>query len=1747
MAKTIELTNIGEPFILDLPVVDYTGIKDPDLYFVNVKIRENLKQITEDTTEEPFTLLINNKEYKDPVISLLIETSRYAGLNFLSVEVKDDSNKKYFSFNLEVSFTKFETEVDPESYIEACGLPFTVKSDAFITGNTVKYSDLSSYKDTYNVSYNSYETDNIVSTELYNTVKRNRLERQLKSSDLHEDLSSGLLVRTNPSLTGNIKLNVTEDGNAYFDTFKVSNVLSKRQYRKQKIDLTNSYSYDIRKIYKSLPKYDFYEPEISNFNLDEIDIDKYHFVDSTYSYGCSTNDDPLYTENYSLLAPLYLNHKLPDYFCVFRVETESTDITDIIKNSKLVTYYSFSEKTNIGKYLHKHLDAIQNIESPIFVQLTNNEEFKNINENSITGISVDTGVISTIKETTYKQDNILDQDRYFEHYNTYLSDVYSRNNLIAYNIINLCYMFDDPNVEPFSSNRYIGLYLSENEFIKITGTSFHDNNIFHKNGDKEVHTDLITDPYTSIFNKANVSDLLIFALSDNGVKRITKQEDYNTFLKNKILNTPGELLLSTKGVKLLDNFKYKEFINIDLAESLNAGNHLRFIFPQVTTTIVSEDNIQRSLKSEILKPITKLTRPVIFDIIGCNDTELYNIGYTQIPSITEDKGMSLYPYQLYMGKKPGDKEDPNDPGSGVLDWLFGNRIFYMPKNDQDLKKDENLNTKELKDKYIAYYQSLFKSNNGKKTFSINFSKRGDAYSNEATKFLTEHLIRSREYVRGIRGSFESNFVNGVLKPGKTGFVVTNDSKINELVLKSDNFEFVYHTTAKIIHSGFLVDSESNQIKTNIDYAFTDKIDYASPEYQTDRIIDAIKAAIKASQLDVTVIKSGPTSITLASNYSDCVFQQVYPQDSLEHLDDSLNINSIVINGRPDIKKELGQTTDIKGSIFNKYKWSYLLNNSIFSVLGKRTFSAFSFIKNDGSFIEYEKPDDLIISHSLLYRRFNYDSLKFDYKNIDPIYFKQINLNLIKYTNRDLLNLLHNVPDLDDQNDSLSEEYDRKFDFLSMQNYTIYDIASPLNSDKRVIKAKDATLLSNKINLYQSYAHSVSLMGINNILDFNFNINDPNWIVTKNKDLSLLTPTRHTNVFNIGSIEASTQKRNKINEKSVKDLIKPNVISNKTINVFTGDKLFNKKIQELNSSVFQTLKDKTTLANLINEAIKNKNCLYTTGRYNVKNRIFKFTLLDLNIELKDISLDGFLLSNYDFYKVQYVPIKINQGKSKIYFVFDSTLKTLTVLQTMGSDYVVDGKIDRYSAKLNQVFLKYSYAKDNDLNINDTLRAKYGQAGSFRTPFKPFIFEKAEKDGPTIISQYTHYYIGSGRNNGDLITSITRRTPEGQYSYLNIPIFAVINEFKHNVTSNINKGYLEKTDIHVDFRSDVEQNDFKDSLVSYSHVNDVQDEGFTTENIQKRFISDDKEYIFKNDSGVDIKNTFEIYVEPVSIYKGGDFSNNQVIQVPVTYQFNILSKNNELSSTLEDYFNINGYSKNLYLTSLSDISEYNKKIYNSYSANNNGYLNAFKTTKSLTDLYHYYRLYGDNDFYSSIKVNTLDIKSYFNSRAISLRGSKNGIITIDNWDDSNAYSFTADKDKAAIKINLNQLFLDEATNRILEKLKHAEFKTFSLKNSDIKDFIINKLVKYYKFDTSNIVTTLYKSNTDINNENKLRPSLSKSDRELNFSVVKNITSHITIENNITFYILEIPTTDKRQYFLELSFLPTIDQGKTKHRAN
>ena len=266
------------------------------------------------------------------------------------------------------------------------------------------------------------------------------------------------LLRVNPKLTGNIKVVVDTDSNMYLDTFKVSRGLSQRRYRKIKINPNEYYGSSVMSQFKGLPSDDIYKIEDSCYTLFSTVNNVGDSYYDTYNSGVRTNTDKLYKENYSLLAPLCIQKNMPDFFLVFKCKdlpeftTDKERLSYMIQNGKLIKSYDLREKSNIGKYIRTIYKKSK--EYPGYLYVSYDYDGYNV----YNAISLDHGVVGPHYESASLERNIKNQVAM----NDWYTLGFERNRLLAKDIVNFEYMFDDPEEEVFSLANYFGFYVKLN-------------------------------------------------------------------------------------------------------------------------------------------------------------------------------------------------------------------------------------------------------------------------------------------------------------------------------------------------------------------------------------------------------------------------------------------------------------------------------------------------------------------------------------------------------------------------------------------------------------------------------------------------------------------------------------------------------------------------------------------------------------------------------------------------------------------------------------------------------------------------------------------------------------------------------------------------------------------------------------------------------------------------------------------------------------------------------------------------------------------------------------------------------------------------------------------------------------------------------------------------------------------------------------------------------------------------------------
>lgn len=331
------------------------------------------------------------------------------------------------------------------------GTSIEISSDLYdilnvVPNGVVKYYDKN---DTYQVYV--IPIKQTVSNSVYDVYEPN-------ITNEYNGLASKFLIRTNPKLTGNIKLVVDSDNALYFDTFNVDDNTSNIKYKKKKIDPNGVLQSDIKRVFGDLPAASMYKVKdhVDNDITENIE-DQYNMF---YSAGVNPDKSNLYKETKRYFAPLLLRKKLPSYFVVFGINGTTSgysDISEFLKNARIVKTFSLKQDSNIGKYIRKYRGNSLYTEAPL---VTN---FKKYETSNWIGINYQNGIIS--KSSEYLYDYLLRETDQFT-IDKHITGGFERHHLIYPNILNLEFLFDDNEAE-HEVVSYFGFYVDENIIDKV--------------------------------------------------------------------------------------------------------------------------------------------------------------------------------------------------------------------------------------------------------------------------------------------------------------------------------------------------------------------------------------------------------------------------------------------------------------------------------------------------------------------------------------------------------------------------------------------------------------------------------------------------------------------------------------------------------------------------------------------------------------------------------------------------------------------------------------------------------------------------------------------------------------------------------------------------------------------------------------------------------------------------------------------------------------------------------------------------------------------------------------------------------------------------------------------------------------------------------------------------------------------------------------------------------------------------------
>jgi len=330
------------------------------------------------------------------------------------------------------------------------------------SGNGGQLSNLLDYQEVHFFGYKDTEV------RTSRTTYQNDYQAETK---IYDDRASYSLLKTNPKISGNVKITLDSTGNLWLNSIDANNELSDSSYKKYPVSPLSTYPRDLYKFFKNGQT-----PTSIIFDLYQVDNlyqntkrNLYEQFDNFYNYGVEQLKSKYYDENFSFFAPLWLRKTVPDFFIIFRLDHPVSPETyqdasnpevfqSFFKDARIVKTFDMREKSALGTYVRKITTDPRFKERPLDVS------FDNDIPTVWNGISYANGTMTGKGEFLY---DYWRQDRPIIELEEYITGGYQRNGIISSNLVNLEFLFDDEEATPYTINRYFGLYVTENQLANF--------------------------------------------------------------------------------------------------------------------------------------------------------------------------------------------------------------------------------------------------------------------------------------------------------------------------------------------------------------------------------------------------------------------------------------------------------------------------------------------------------------------------------------------------------------------------------------------------------------------------------------------------------------------------------------------------------------------------------------------------------------------------------------------------------------------------------------------------------------------------------------------------------------------------------------------------------------------------------------------------------------------------------------------------------------------------------------------------------------------------------------------------------------------------------------------------------------------------------------------------------------------------------------------------------------------------------
>ncbi len=389
------------------------------------------------------------------------------------------------------------------------------------------------------------------------------------------------LIRTNPALTGNVKLVINENYDLFLESFDSTRNLKQSRYKHYEITKDQYWKEVLTRFFDKTDSTDVFAIK-NNTDIYNTLTSYRNQYDDIYFSGCKIVDDKSYNETYEYSAPLHIKNELPSNFYIFAIDNmASTDFNDFKSNMNLVKTFDLSINTNLGIFLNNIVSDNTKPNHPLVMDTTYGLSY-------INGINLNTsGYINSYFDNSFTNENLP-----IFRMEEYVTSLFEKNNTIYPDIINMKFLFSDipstdTSVKEYNMSRYAGFYA--NKIFKETLTVYkvqpikNDNIIYDISKKSFTENGEPTKPFNVVWNDETkyyvyINNTYYQVVRNNNLYTIVDDNKFKENISNDKFEENNPIIINNNTISNIDttiNDKSVYIIEILGTEYILSGNKIK--------------------------------------------------------------------------------------------------------------------------------------------------------------------------------------------------------------------------------------------------------------------------------------------------------------------------------------------------------------------------------------------------------------------------------------------------------------------------------------------------------------------------------------------------------------------------------------------------------------------------------------------------------------------------------------------------------------------------------------------------------------------------------------------------------------------------------------------------------------------------------------------------------------------------------------------------------------------------------------------------------------------------------------------------------------------------------------------------------------------------------------------------------------------------------------------------------------------